>query len=132
MTKTVREEFERVAESCRDALRGLAELEDESSKDLQDIDLLIRRFEGNQGNVPATAEEARSLAVLIRKTIDGNKLSVQLTRVMMLLMLQVTILSQMDGHTPMETPSDPSASLAEWLQEWREAESAWEEFVSQA
>lgn len=129
MPPTVRAELARVAESCREALKDLAELEADSSKDFKDIDQLIRQFEGEQGNLPATAEDARALSLLVRKTIDGNKLSVQLTRILMLLLLEISVLLQQGPDCVVEPPADPASPLGEWFAEWEAARNALDEYA---
>ena|SRR5215467_6234729 len=127
MTDTIGEELIRLVNSCEDAVVGLKELEDLFTADFKDIDSLIKRFEWTRGNKPATAEDARTLSLLVRKAIDGNKMNVELTRILTLLVLQLSLLVQVDPGMPLRPEGEASPELADWFRQWEKVRKAWDE-----
>lgn len=108
---------------------GLKELEENFSTDFKDIDSLIKSFEWTRGNKPATSEDARTLALLVRKAIDGNKMNVELTRILMLLVLKLSLLVQQDADTPVKAPDKTGTDHAKWFEQWENAQRTWDEMI---
>ncbi len=129
MVTTVREKLAEIADSCRDALKDLSELEEAPARDLQAIDSILRRLEGSQGNQPLTGEDAHAMALVVKRAVEGNRLSVQLSRVLMLLVFEVSVLAQQQADTPLDAPASAEGPLTEWSKQWKAAKESWDEYT---
>ncbi len=129
MTATIREELANVASSCEQAIVGLRELEDQFSADFKDVDSLIKGFDWTRGNRPATSGDARSLAVLVKKAIDGNKMNVELTRILTRLVFRLSLLVQQDWDMAITKPDEAKSDLATWFRQWESANKSWGDLV---
>jgi len=129
MTVTVRDEFAKVVSLCEETLTEQLGFEESLADDFKEIERILKQFEGNKGNHPVTAEEARALALQVRQAINGNQVNARGTHILMLLLLQVCLLAQQDFETKVETPADIKKALETWIERWEGAKKAWEQYT---
>ncbi len=129
MTTTVKEEFAEVVSSCEEVLAEQSRLEELIANDFEAINQMVRRFERSRGNQPVTAEEARALALHVRQAMNWNQVNAQGTRILMLLVLQVSLLAQQDGEMKVETPANMEKALRTWFEQWEAAKKAWNQYT---
>jgi hypothetical protein len=129
MTTTIKDELAKVASSCEEALTDQSRFEEFLVSDFEAIDQIIKRFETSQGNQLVTAEEARALALHVRQAMNGNQVNAQGTRILMLLVLQLSLLVQQEIGMKVEIPENIESALKKWFDQWEAARKAWDDYT---
>lgn len=129
MAKTVREELAKIASLCEEMLAEQSDFEETLARDFKATELILKQFEGSKGNHQVTAEEARTLALHVRQAIDGNQVNAQGNHLLTLLVLQVSLLAQLDAEMKVEVPPDTEKALGMWFEHWEAAEKAWSQYT---
>jgi len=129
LTRTVREELARIAKLCEEMITEQSSFEESLTADFKDVELMLKRIEGSKGNHPVTAEDARTLALLVRQAIEGDQVNAQGNHLLMLLFLQLSLLAQQDVEMKVEASAEMEKALGAWFEHWDAAKSAWNQYT---
>ncbi|MDA4123910.1 MAG: hypothetical protein OK438_00475 [Thaumarchaeota archaeon] len=129
MTTTIKEELAKVASYCEEVLADQSRFEKFLASDFEAIDQIIKRLDSSQGNQPITVEEARALALQVRLAMNGNQVNAQGTRILMLLVLQISLLAQQEIGMKVEVLEDIESALKKWYDQWEAAKKAWDDYT---
>jgi hypothetical protein len=111
-----------------DALADQPRLEEFLAGDFKPIDQFIRSLDGKRGNRPITVEEARELTLQLRQAMRWNEVIAQETRMLLLLLFQLSLLVQRDPDVKIED-SENTGEFGKWVEQWKTATSAWNKYT---